>query len=108
MSGKLSFIALAFIALLLALNAPLALSAPWTWSNTQVLTLFYAACVGIGIGGWVSIWLRRGTGGIKGRWNGAPPHVKLLSRKFYSWSLVFWIAVAIGLVVFFNIVDGRP
>jgi hypothetical protein len=82
-----------------------AFSMPWHGTADQWLVVFVSLClIGLLIT-WGYIWARHGRAGLKERWklrrerfaNAAP-----ISTRFLAWGLVFWIAVAVALVIFFN------
>jgi hypothetical protein len=45
-----------------------ALHRPWTWTMDQVLFVFFAACLVVGLCTWSSLWWRGGTAAVKRRW----------------------------------------
>jgi len=80
-----------------------AFSVPWNWTLDQCLFLFFAACVIFASGFWALIWLRGGADAVKERWSfNQQQNARSLNKKFFLWSLLFWIAVAIALVLLFN------
>ncbi len=104
MSGTWRWVTLAFVALLLIGSAFQAFAVPWTWTRSQWLVLIYGICICIAVGRWGLIWLQEGTSGVKSRWSAVSQQLRTRrSENFYLLSVGFWIVVAIGLVVAFNI-----
>jgi hypothetical protein len=82
-----------------------ALSEPWRWTLDQYMFVFFLACIALVAAVWTVVWLRDGTGALKLRWQEMRRYqIEPASGKGFGWNLVFWIAVAIGLTVFFNTV----
>ena len=81
---------------------------PWTWNVVQWEFLFLLALVSIGPAMWGYIWMRGGVEAVEARRIALrAAAAKPLPKGFFTWSLLFWIAVALALVVLFNYLD-RP
>lgn len=77
---------------------------PWSWTIDQILFIFLMICLTIAIGFWAAVWRRGGVAAVKVQWES---NWKQLDRPrnetLYRWSLLFWILVAVGLVIYFNL-----
>jgi hypothetical protein len=78
-----------------------AFSGPWVWNVDQCLTVFFAICLIALLVLWARIWKRGGMALVKATWT-ETDRGRVPSKKVFGFSLVFWIFVAIGLVVFFS------
>ena len=99
------WVLLAFFAWKLLTTTFWALHEPWRWTGNQVLFVFFLACLGFVALFWGITWMRGGDLAIRERWALVRQGVKNTpsqSPKFFGWSLVFWIAVALALTVYFN------
>jgi hypothetical protein len=76
-----------------------ALYLPWTWTTEQFLFVGIVVLAVL----WAFAWWRRGTAGIKDTLAKARRLRSDPSNKSaFRWNLIFWIAVALALVVYFN------
>jgi hypothetical protein len=84
-----------------------ALHEPWRWTGNQILFVFFLVCLGFAALFWAILWARGGNQAVQERWalvrNQTSP-----SPRFFGWSLIFWIAVAIALTFTFNAVQRQP
>lgn len=78
---------------------------PWRWNADQCIFLLFAFAICFSAATWLFVWIRGGSAGLRQyqlvrneRWS------KSLNPKLFRWSLLFWIVVAMVLVVFFNFV----
>jgi len=103
MRGKWRWLLYAFLLWEVARTAFLAFSVPWRWTADQYLFVFFLLCAGSVLVLWGTVWWRGGMAAVKERWalrqqvTGAP-----ISKKVLLWAFVFWIVVALALVLFFN------
>jgi hypothetical protein len=79
-----------------------AVAAPWTWTVDQTLMAILAVGIVISGGLWLRVWLQGGNALVRQTWR-AQKRFQLPSKEFFGWSLVIWIAVALGLVVLMNL-----
>ena len=104
MQGKWRGLLYVFLAWQFAKTTLAAFSVPWSWTLDQCLFVFFIMCAAFVLGFWAFLWQRGGTAAVKERWaliqqrRDAP-----LNKKAFRWSLVFWIAIAVVLVVIFNV-----
>jgi len=93
------------VALLIIIRTALAaFSVPWRWTQDQVFFLFLIFCVVVGLGSWIVIWMRGGTAAVKARWTARQARMDAaFSSKAMSRNLLFWILVAVALVIEFNV-----
>jgi hypothetical protein len=77
---------------------------PWRWSADQCLFILFVGVGCLWAGTWLFIWIKDGSAGVRRyrtlrqeKWN------KAMNPKIFQWSLLFWVVVAIALVVVFNI-----
>ena len=106
MQGKWRWLIYAFLAWQFARVVFAAFYVPWSWTVYQCLLVFMLLCAVSAVGFWAFLWQREGTAAVKERWalrqqRWAAP----LDFKARRWNLVFWIAVAVVLVVIFNMVQ---
>ncbi len=88
------------LALVIAKTGFAAFSVPWTWTSKQSLVAFWALSALFAGGFWLVIWLREGTAGVQERWTRRRNKV---SEKFFLWSLMIWVAIAVVLVILFDV-----
>jgi hypothetical protein len=84
-----------------------AFSTAWSWTSTQLLFVILGIGLTFVVGSWAVIWLRGGTAALKAQWALRQERIKTpLSRKTFVWSLLFWILVAVALVIYFNMTQA--
>jgi hypothetical protein len=106
MTGKWRWLIWVMVALIMLRTAIVAFRAPWTWNPDQCLVTILAAAILIVAVWWAYIRTRYGAEGFRERWTARRRRLAApLPKNFYSWSLAFWIVVALGLVVFFNVME---
>jgi hypothetical protein len=106
MSRKWFWLAYALLAWQFAKTTVSAFSVPWSWALDQLLFVFYVLCGAIVLGFWAFTWQRGGTEAVKARWAQRQQRMAApLNKKAFRWSLVFWITVAIVLVIIFNVMQ---
>ena len=84
-----------------------AFSVPWRWTLDQYIVAFLVLCAVPVLGVWAIIWQRTGVEGVKKDWALMRSRQKAAapSGKTYLLYLLFWMAVAVGLIVVFNAVE---
>lgn len=76
---------------------------PWVWNLNQCIAAMILVFVPISIVRWGLIWRQAGLEGVKSKISAFEAEIETpRARKNFRWSLVFWVAVAIALVVYFN------
>jgi len=83
-----------------------ALSVPWRWTTAQCFFVFLCVCGAAVAGMWGWVWLRGGreavTVALKRRSDAlTTPQPK----KTFYWNAAIWTAIALGLVVVFNLLE---
>jgi hypothetical protein len=89
----------AFYFLNIALGA---FSTPWAWTSDQLLFAVLCSVWIAVLAVWGTIWARGGTEAVKERW-ALMQKQSPRSKKSFLISLIFWIVVAVALVVYFNV-----
>src|SRR4051812_28742564 len=106
MQGKSRWLLYLIVGWVAAKTTLSAFSAPWSWTLDQCLFVFLVLCAVFVLAQWVLTWQRGGMAAVKERWafnrqqRSAP-----LDKKIYYWSLLFWVAVAVALILVFNLVQ---
>jgi len=80
-----------------------AFSAPWTWTGDQQFFAFLAVAIILGLAIWAVIWKREGLAGVKDRLAKMHRPFDAQPKKTVLLNFAIWIAVAIALVLFFNL-----
>ena len=81
-----------------------AFSAPWTWTPVQIRFSFLMVSVAIGLGYWGVVWLRGGSAAVKAQWAARRERMRQpFEWKVFGKILLFWIGIAVALVVLFNL-----
>jgi hypothetical protein len=77
---------------------------PWSWDFSHISLIFLLTAVLLAITSWVVRWMRYGTEGVTQRWNkfGDGLSAELGKQSKMRSYLVFWIVVALALVIYFN------
>lgn len=89
---------------ILVTTAIRAFETPWVWNFDQCIALAALACVPIGIVRWGLIWKQSGLEGVKSKISTFQAELESpRARINHRWYLVFWIVVAVALVVYFNL-----
>jgi hypothetical protein len=102
--GKWLWLIYLFAVLVVIRTAVTAFSAPWIWNPEQIFFAFLMFSVAVGLGSWILIWLRGGTAAVKAHWAARQERLNAsLTTKSLSHSLWFWIVLAVGLVILFNV-----
>jgi len=80
-----------------------AFSVPWRWTEDQVFFLFLVVCVVVGLGSWIVVWMRGGTAAVKARWAALQVRTgeSMTGKNFRRW-FFFWLALLIGLAIYFD------
>lgn len=107
MTSRFRWVAWVIVGWLIITTAIRAFWVPWTWNAVQWEFVILLALVSVGPAMWGYIWVRGGSEAIEARRAAvrAAAAAKPLSKRFYTLSLLFWIAVALALVVLFNFLD---
>lgn len=106
-SGKWRWLIYLVVAWQLITTTIRAFLVPWTWNLDQVLTCFGGVALIFILVMWFAFWKRHGWAATKERLGMVRQrYEKTPSKKTFYWSLVFWIAVTIALVVYFNYKRG--
>jgi hypothetical protein len=80
-----------------------AFETPWTWNLYQCLAAIILCSVPVGIVRWGLLWKRTGIEGVKAKMAAFETEIETpRARQNFRWSLVFWIVVALALVIYFN------
>ncbi|HEY5048029.1 MAG TPA: hypothetical protein VII49_08435 [Rhizomicrobium sp.] len=94
----------AVVALTMVVDIIRALRSPWTWTAYQCLFLLVvvsAVTIATMVG---YVWIRHGREGLNVRWRlFREASAKTPPRRVTVLNLLFWIAVAIALVVYFQV-----
>lgn len=107
MTSSLRWVAWVIVGWLVITTAIRAFWVPWTWNAVQWEFVILLALVSVGPAMWGYIWVRGGSEAVEARRAALrAAAAKPLSKRFYAWSLLFWIAVALALVVLFNFLAG--
>ena len=77
---------------------------PWTWDFIHFSLVFLLAAIFLALASWAVRWVRYGTEGVTQRWNkfGDGLTAELGNKAKMRRYLVFWIMVAVALVIYFN------
>jgi hypothetical protein len=107
MTSRFRWVAWVIVGWVIITTAIRAFWVPWTWNVVQWEFVIVLALVSVGPLMWGYIWMRGGSEAVEVRRAALrTAAAKPLSKRFYTWSLLFWIAVALALVVLFNFLDG--
>ena len=103
MQGKWRWLLYVFLAWQFVRITFAAFYVPWRWTIDQCLLVFMLLCVASVLGFWAVLWQRKGIVAVKEQWALRQQRMAApLDFKANRWNLVFWIVVALALVVFFN------
>jgi hypothetical protein len=106
MGGKLSVWVWIFGILAAVVLAMLRVSSgPWSWDFSHISLIFLLTSILLAIASWIVRWMRYGTEGVTQRWIKFGDGLTGEYRKGPKMRryLIFWIAVTIALVIFFNV-----
>lgn len=93
------------VALAVLLAVSRAFSQPWQLNFDQISLIFLLAAIILAIASWLFRWRRYGTEGVKQRWRTFDEGVtaELSNGPEFRRNLIFWIMVAILLVIISNV-----
>jgi hypothetical protein len=90
-----------------------AFSQPWSGTSEQWLVAFAGCCLLLVAGTLLYVWRRNGAAALAQRFRDMPRQIELArmrssrqSGRSRLFSLVFWIAVALSLAIWFNWKQG--
>lgn len=77
---------------------------PWVWNVDQIAITVLVLLLIFGIARWGYIWAKRGAAGVKAERSDFLRRLSsCLLRRNFGWNILGWSAVAIALIMYFNI-----
>lgn len=104
MGGKSSIWLLFVILAAVMLGMSRAFARPWRWDFSQIEFAVLLGAIVLAVASWGIRWWLYGTEGVKQRWNKFDRGVatELGNRPKMRRNFIFWIVIAIALVIYFN------